>query len=294
MTPLVTLPEWQHHRETHRERVSRWTVPHRQRRLDHIKHPTRDFLFDYYSFRASLLERWSPGWGTLLPEATPESFFGIEGWISTEKGITLGLEKFPLHRLDAFRWMIQLLKITLDRPPQFGCYGLHEWAMVYRIEEPRHAGVPLRMNPTELAAFVESQSLCCTHFDAFRFYTPEARPFNRHQPSKATRFDLEQSGCIHVNMDLYKWAYKFYPWTPSDWIFEAFELAMEARHIDMQGSPYDLTAWEIPPIRIETPEGKLEYIEAQRIIHQKGIPLRQKLHDFYLQLLGCIENNHNP
>ncbi|MES2310067.1 MAG: 3-methyladenine DNA glycosylase [Verrucomicrobiota bacterium] len=289
MNLILSKADWQNQRESYREQVSGWTVPHRERRFNQIKHPTRDFLFDYYSFRASLLERWSPGWGTTLLEASPSDFPGIEGWMTSENGIQLSLENFPAHRMDSFRWMIQFLKITLDRAPQYGCYGLHEWAMVYRIDQARHTGVPLRMSPDDLAAFVESQSLCCTHHDAFRFYTPEARPLNRHDASKANRFNLEQPGCIHVNMDLYKWAYKFYPWTPSQWILEAFELAMDARLIDMQASPYDLREWKIEPIRIETPEGKLEYIESQRRIHQKGIPLRQKLRDFYVDLLHAVK-----
>ena len=52
-------------------------------------------------------------------------------------------------------------------------------------------------------------------------------------------------------MDLYKWAYKFYPWTPSDLIADAFELAVEIREIDMRASPYDLGVYGFEPITIE-------------------------------------------
>ncbi len=284
MTSLLLKSEWTRRRAIHRQSAAQWTTPHRERRLRHEAHPINDFLFDYYSFRPSLLERWSPGWNHLLEEASLSDFPAREGWIETDQGVHLSLNAFPRHRLDSFHWMIQLLKITLERPPQFACYGLHEWAMVYKIDQTRYPKVPLRMAPGELAAFLESQTICCTHHDAFRFYTPEAQPLNRHQPTKANRLELEQPGCIHVNMDLYKWAHKFYPWTPSDLILETFQLAIESRQIDMKASPYDLSQWGLEPIRIETAEGRLEYIEAQRKIHLQGIPLRQKLLQFYQAL----------
>ena len=288
--PLPKL-EWMQRREIHRQRVTQWTLPHRERRLRHEPHPINDFLFDYYSFRPSLLERWSPGWSLPLEGATVADFPASEGWIETDQGLALSLQRFPQHRLDSFRWMIQLLKITLDRPPQFACYGLHEWAMVYKIAQTRYPTVPLRMTPSALTAFIESQTICCTHHDAFRFYTPEAKPLNRHQPTKANRLDLEQSGCIHVTMDLYKWAHKFYPWTPSDLILEAFELAIESRQIDMKASPYDLSQWGLTPIKIETGEGKSEYVEEQRKIHLRGIPIRQKLLNFYQTMNQAIDSN---
>lgn len=285
----MTKSEWQAKAKAHWERVSEKIASHRLRRSLHQKHPVEDFLFDYYSFRPSLLEKWSPGWGMVLEEASPSDFPEIQGWDQQLRGISLSLEHFPQHRLNALQWVIQLLKNTVDRPPQWGCYGLHEWAMVYRIPETRYPDIPLRMSHADLASFVESQSVCCTHYDAFRFYTSEAKPLNRYQPTKELRLDLEQNGCIHVNMDLYKWAYKFYPWTPSDLIFEAFEVASQARQIDMQASPYDLSRWGITPIKIETAEGKLFYIQHQKQIHERAIPLRKKLLEFYVGLAGKLE-----
>ena len=38
----------------------------------------------------------------------------------------------------------RILRLTAARPGQFGCFGLHEWAMVYRQDAHRHA-VPLRL-----------------------------------------------------------------------------------------------------------------------------------------------------
>lgn len=277
--------EWSHRAQEHFQKTSRWTKPHRQRRSLQQKHPIDDFLFDYYSFRPSLLEKWSPGFGVFLKEASPVDLPIPREWTETthdhHKGITLSPEQFPIHRRESFKWIIQLLEITLQRSPQWGCYGLHEWAMVYRIPEVRYPEVPLRMSAKDLASFVESQSLVCTHYDAFRFYTPEAKPLNRHALEKSNRLDFEQSGCLHVNMDLYKWHYKFFPWVPSEWVLESFILALEARQIDMRASPYDFRSWGIDPIPIETPEGKLCYIESQKSIYQKSLPLRKRLFEFY-------------
>src|SRR2546425_10834 len=75
---------------------------------------------------------------------------------------------------------------------------------------------PLRFDANEIARIVESSSIRCTHFDAFRFFTPDARPLNRVQPTRKTSASHEQRGCLHANMDLYKWAFKLAPFTPSE------------------------------------------------------------------------------
>lgn len=59
---------------------------------------------------------------------------------------------------------------------------------------------------------VESATpLRCTHFDAFRFFIPDAVPRNAGTPSRAFQHDWEQPGCLHTNMDLYKWCSKLVP-----------------------------------------------------------------------------------
>ena len=141
------------------------------------------------------------------------------------------------------------------------------------------------MEPQELAEFVESRPLLCTHFDAFRFFTKPAQPMNRFELSREKFEETEQPGCIHSNMDLYKWAFKLYPWISSDLILEAFELALEARTIDMKASPYDLVDYGLEPIRIETEAGRKEYKELQEAIFEKGKPLREKLIQQYEALL---------
>ncbi|MEM7396054.1 MAG: 3-methyladenine DNA glycosylase [Verrucomicrobiota bacterium] len=251
--------------------------PHLDRQARREKHPVYDFLFEYFTFKPTRLMRWSPGAGIVLEEG--DDFLAFEGYTRHDRGVWLDPDRFPDRRVSSLSWVIDLLERIEERPPRFGCYGLHEWAMVYR-EDPnaiRHDYAPLRFAPDELASIVEAHQIVCTHFDAYRFFTPAARPLNSLNPEADTRHTFEQKGCVHVNMDLYKWAYKFYPWIGSDVIREAFQVAVMAREIDMQASPYDLRHLGFEPIMIETEAGKQIYQRKQQEIVERADPVREKL-----------------
>ena len=51
---------------------------------------------------------------------------------------------------------------------------------------------------------------------------------------------MEQPGCLHAGMDLYKWAFKLPPPCRASSSMDCFDLAREIRELDMQASPYDL------------------------------------------------------
>src|SRR5262249_33862871 len=148
----------------------------------------------------------------------------------------------------------------------FACGGLHEWAMVYRDPSVRHPYVPFRLSREETDAVVDSQPLRCSHFDAFRFFTPAAAPRNRWELTRAGTTQHDQPGCLHVNMDLYRFAFKIAPFCPSEVVADALDVARVAREIDMRASPYDLTSYGFAPVRIETSEGRAEYAEWQRVV----------------------------
>ena len=124
---------------------------------------------------------------------------------------------------------------------------------------------------------VEAHPVRCTHFDAFRFFTPAAVPLNRLQPTRATQVELEQPGCLHASMDLHKWALKLRPAVPGELALDCFELARDVRRLDMQASPYDLSAVGEVPVRIETPDGKAEYVSRQRGFAERAAGLRARL-----------------
>lgn len=157
--------------------------------------------------------------------------------------------------------------------------------MVYREPAVRHPYVPFRLSRREIDALVESQPLRCTHFDAFRFFTRAAVPLNRWELTRASTIEDDQAGCLHVNMDLYRFAYKIAPFCPSDLLIDAFEVARFTREIDMRASPYDLTSFGFAPIPMETAAGRAEYTELQRDVSHRGQPIRARLLDLYRRLL---------
>jgi hypothetical protein len=165
--------------------------------------------------------------------------------------------------------------------------GLHEWAMVYRDPCVRHPQAPLRLSRAETDAVVDAHPLLCTHFDAYRFFSPAAAPLNRLELSRATSTENDQPGCIHANMDLYRFAYKIAPFCPSDLMFDAFELARRAREVDMRASPYDLSGLGFAPIKVESFEGRAEYAELQREVYFLAQPLRRRLIELYRGLLAA-------
>lgn len=246
-------------------------------------------MFRYYSFRPHQLLRWGPGFGTVLAEASDEDFPDALGFRDDAGGRSLDPTRFPSKRILFLRWLIRLNDEILVRPPRFSCFGLHEWAMIYRTTEPRHSSIPLRVSPEQISALVEHHPLGCTHFDAFRFFTPDAIPLNATPLTRATTLEIEQSGCLHANMDLYKWCYKLSPWVGSDILRDAFLLAWEARTLDMEASPYDLSALGYGAVDIATDEGKSTYIERQRAIHERAQPIRTRLSSALKSLLAAVE-----
>jgi hypothetical protein len=160
--------------------------------------------------------------------------------------------------------------------------------MVYRVRpgDQRHEGWPLRLSPEQTDAVVEAQPLRCSHFDAFRFFTGPARPLNALQPSRETQVRLEQPGCLHATMDLYKLSYKLTPLVPSSLVRRCFALAREVRELDMRASPYDLSVLGLPPVAVETPAGRAEYVVAQRGFSERGQVLRRELWAVCQSVLG--------
>ncbi|MGC4787874.1 3-methyladenine DNA glycosylase [Micromonospora sp. DT178] len=279
LAPTVVLDaaRWQARCRAHEERVDAWLTPHLARRRRGGKHPVEDFLFTYYSHRPAQLRRWHPGAGVVLRDADPAGFG--RDYRATAAGVTVDTEAVRARRAESIGWIRALLAATADRPAHLGCFGMHEWAMVYRQtqEEVRHNAWPLRLSPERTAALVEERGVRCSHFDAYRFFTAPARPLNLLTPTRETQHAHEQPGCLHANMDLYKWAYKLSPLVPSELVADAFELAREIRTLDMRASPYDLSALGYAPVRVETVEGRHEYVGAQRSFAERAAPLRARL-----------------
>lgn len=283
--------EWILKTQNHEALVSPYTDAFIHRRGLGRTHAVHDFLFTYYGCSPLKLKQWIPSFEEEL--ILPDNFQKLFPWfrdywfkIDANK-LSLNHDRLQENLLATARFTADLCNNILNRPARFKCFGLHEWAMVYKTspQDLRHKGQKLRLPPEELARFVESQAICCSHYDAYRFFTPEAKPFNSLVPLLDTRLEMEQAGCLHANMDIYKWATKLWPWIGSDFMAKAFLLALEGRELDMRASPYDLTDQGYEPICIETEEGRATYQQEQRRLTERSTPLREELRDLCHRLI---------
>jgi hypothetical protein len=268
---------WASKKRDHEKELSALLDPYLEKRSRQLKDPVLDFLFEYYPFRPAHVKRWSPGIGRSLQYSDPENLPEISELTLSEGRAYLDIAYLPQKRVASAEWIVTLLHKSSQKKPLFGCFGMHEWAMVYKAESVRHDQIPLRLSDQEVAEFVESRPLLCTHFDAFRFFTDKAKPMNKNILDRDNFEEMEQPGCVHTNMDLYKWAFKLYPWISGGLLRDAFLNAVEARRVDMQASPYDARSFGLEPIRIETEEGRLEYVKKQMEIYQSSMPIRERL-----------------
>lgn len=284
-------------RGAHEERADALTAGHRERKQRGQKHPVEDFLFTYYPFSAARLRRWHPGWETAYD---PASDVGDQGepvirdlddsgrrswYLDASWGGQMlrraDLGRFLAERADALTFITRLLSASqlTRRRPEFGCFGLHEWAMVHGLRpgQQRHEDLPLRLSQQETDAVVERANLVCSHIDAFRFFTPSAAPLNASQPNREQQVANDNPACLHVGMDLYKWAMKLTPLLPSDLVLDCFEHARATRVLDMEASPYDVRPLGYGVVPIETPAGKAEYVRRQRDLAARADQLRQRI-----------------
>jgi hypothetical protein len=281
---VLSAAEWRPLAEAHAARVHDLVEPHLARRAGQVQHPVHDFLFTYYSHRPAQLRRWHPGHGVALEDAAEH--VGLKGYAGDPVAVT---DAYVASQQPLLSQLHTLLTATAARAPQLGCFGLHEWAMVHRADRvpggTRHDR-PLRLGQEGTDAVVESHRIACSHFDAYRFFTPTARPLNQLQPGRDDRPAFEQPGCLHAGMDLYKHAFRLSPMIASDLVADCFELARDIRVLDMRAAPYDLADLGLEPVRVETATGKAEYAEAQRKFAARGAPLRARLISECERLLG--------
>ncbi len=278
---LLTSEQWRSRQAGHTQRIDGLLGDHRAKRAQHGRQSIDEFLLTYYNFRPAQLRRWQPGPGFVLHDAEPEEF-GPYYIADAHGAVRLNVCAVLERRRESAEWIYRLLTSTAGRAPHFGCFGMHEWAMVYRQTpaETRHNILPLRLGPQGTAAVVDQVTVRCSHFDAFRFFTPPARSLNLLQPTRETQHEYDQPACLHANMDVYRWAYKLSPLVPSELIADCFELAKEIRTLDMRASPYDLTTIGLTPLQVETADGRVEYVRYQREFSERAGALRRMLIDY--------------
>jgi len=195
----------------------------------------------------------------------------------------------------AFLWYQSILQQTLSSEPIFHCYGLHEWAMQYQpanappppsAKYQKH--LPLRVSRQVINETVERKGISCTHVDALRFFARDALPLNRFGGplERNQQVRLEQPGCVHAHMDLLKMAIKLQPFCDPVLLERVLEVALEARTLDVSASPYDASSYNVGAVAIDTPEGRAQYREKQRIIMKRVEPVRRELLQAYDSFLS--------
>lgn len=280
-----TARDWTVRAQHHRQRVDDFLAAHPVG-SGTGSHPVWGFLFTYYNLRPGRLRAWHPGYGITLGGPAADAYRGRSGYAAVPGGVAVTRDRLE-SRLPTVRFVAGLLSATARRPPLLGCFGMHEWAMVYRCPRPRHGGVPLRLGAAGTDRVVESVPLRCTHFDAFRFFTPAAAERNEVRLTRQSQGSAEQPGCLHASMDLYKWSGKLLPLVDSDLLMDCLELAAEARELDMRASPYDLTEYGFAPITVEEPTGRAAYARRQNVIAGRAAVLRGALLRRCEQLLAA-------
>lgn len=283
LTTTYSTEQWASLQTEHRARAEPLVADHLTRRSRGEKHPVFDFLFEYYPIRPAQLKRWHPGVGVWL--AGEPEHAGWRDYVERDGMVGLDATGFLARRGEAIDYIRNLLSRTEQNPAQFDCFGMHEWAMVYRSAHPRHE-LPLRLGAAGTDAVVDQHRIRCTHYDAYRFFTEPARPLNLQVLQREDQPDHDQAGCVHATMDLYKWAAKLGPLVPGELLLDTFELARDARILDMEASPYDLRDHGFGVVAIETAEGKAEYVERQRALSTRARRLRHRL----VNLIGAAEH----
>lgn len=284
----ISRDRWLREVEALQHNVGSTIQEHRERHTRGITHPVYDFLFSYYSFSGGQLLRWTPGICSFVNCDEGDQCDWPDHVLRSGDGFCIDPGRFPAHRIPFLRWAIQFLEKTAERSPVFHCFGMHEWAMLYRSDERRYGDIPLRVSQRELEETIEDTPIRCTHYDAFRFFSDAARPFNKLDlhPKRVTEND--QPGCVHANMDLYRLSYKIAPFISSRLMAKLFLLAKSARELDMRASPYDLRQYGFSPIAVETGSGREEYVHEQRLIYEQGRPLREELLGEYRLVLESV------
>jgi hypothetical protein len=87
----------------------------------------------------------------------------------------------PDKTLAMFNSDLAILRGTASRPPDYSCFGYHEWAILYeppdspiaalRHQEKDNPDLRLRVSQEALNKVVESHDLRCTHHDGKEIHT---------------------------------------------------------------------------------------------------------------------------
>ena len=209
-------------------------------------HPVWDFLFTYYSLRPRQLLRWHPGYGVTLAGGAAATASWAAPAMTRRARASRSSREYLRGRAGHRRFVAELLRATAARPAQLNCFGMHEWAMVYRSDEVRHAQVPLRLGPqaptgwwSVAVALQPLRRVPLLHRRSGAAQRERADPRNARSPGTAG-LRARQHGFVQVVLQA----------GPAGRLRDAARLpgaGRAAREIDMRASPYDLSDYGYHP-----------------------------------------------
>lgn len=159
------------------------------------QHPIYNFLHTYYRYSTKNIKKYSPGLGILMEDVAADNEYLNQKFLQTSaagtnsfllimdlftKGLQppnfflricdLGLGSFyqlprGLSPDSAFGWITlsnirNILHSTSKRQPFFGCFGLHEWAMLYSGRRFEHyVTISLYFRPAFLSVYLTAKIL---------------------------------------------------------------------------------------------------------------------------------------
>ena len=204
--------------------------------------------------------------------------------------VTVDLDAFRQARGSQLAFTARLLGATAAAPGQFGCFGLHEWAMVFQQDDTarRHQDWPLRLGQAGTDDVVREHQIRCTHFDAFRFFTPPARPLNGLQPDRESQTAVGAAGLparVHGRLQMGLQADSGGAERPAAGRVRAREVDPGTGHARVAVRPD--RAGLPARARSKPPAGKAEYVAAQREFGRQAQLLRRRLLDTVSTVLAA-------
>lgn len=276
-------------------------------------HPIYNFLHTYYKYSVESLYCYSPGINISISGLINDNSNSVSRkylYTASNDVMYYSPSLFPSQSSERLKSNVkQYYEIQLNsimKKPNFYCFGLHEWAMLYSgrltadgkecepTRLPKHQQLDIRTSQEVIDDLVESNLLKCSHFDAWRFFHVNAQPMNQIPVlSRSSQPQNEQAGCIHATMDLFKYAYSLYPLVSSDLLIKCLQIAIRARIIDMRASPYDVSKYDVcaVPICVETMDGRREYSRLQENLYNDALPCRIELLEIYKHAVESLESS---
>ncbi|MBA2729078.1 MAG: hypothetical protein H0U49_13020, partial [Parachlamydiaceae bacterium] len=160
MTTLKTivLPEeiWTARAKIHHALVGPMCDAFISRRAIGLTHPVHDFLFTYYNCSPQKLKQWIPSLDERLETSQDiaEEYPYLSGYwfYSHANSLSVNKDRILEKTRQQATFVADLCSNILQRTPRYHCFGMHEWAMVYKLspEDIRHKGHRLRLKPEDL------------------------------------------------------------------------------------------------------------------------------------------------